>query len=185
MTHRCINKLTIFGSDKGLSLGGRQAIIWTNSGILLIGILVTNFSEMLIHTFSFKKMHLKMLHGKWWPFCLGLNVLTVFSVFKWCIYLYSPRFLHWHRGNTMSSFGLISLFLYHISLQSFTWASFGLQILSLPASVCLCVCMCGNHVLVHMIAHHLFKLGSPNLDHRCKRPWLRSLLFCGVIDHDL
>ena len=27
-------------------------------------------------TFSFKKIHLKMLPGKWRPFCLGLNVLT-------------------------------------------------------------------------------------------------------------
>ena len=38
---------------------------------------------------------------------------------------------------------------------------------------------------VRAITHHPFKLGSPNLDHRCKRPWLRSLLFCGVIDIDL
>ena len=30
---------------------------------------------------------------------------------------------------------------------------------------------------VRAITHHPFKLGSPNLDHRCKRPWLRSLLF--------
>ena len=27
---------------------GRQAIIWTNAGILLIGLLETNFSEILI-----------------------------------------------------------------------------------------------------------------------------------------
>ena len=38
---------------------------------------------------------------------------------------------------------------------------------------------------VRAITHHPFKLGSPNLEHRCKRPWLRSLLFCGVIDLDL
>ena len=30
-------KLTIIGSDNGLSPGRRQAIIWTNAGILLIG----------------------------------------------------------------------------------------------------------------------------------------------------
>ena len=35
------------------------------------------------------------------------------------------------------------------------------------------------------ITHHRFKLGSPNFDHRCKRPGLRSLLFWGVIDYDL
>ena len=30
---------------------------------------------------------------------------------------------------------------------------------------------------VRAITHHPFKLGSLNLNHRCKRPWLRSLLF--------
>ena len=68
-------------------------------------------------------------------------------------------------------------------------ASFGLRVLSLPASVCLCVrpsvCVCGKHLLVCVITHHPFKLGSPNLDNRCKRPWLRSPLFLGVIDLDL
>ena len=43
MTHICVGKLTIIGSDNGLSPGRRQAIIWTNSGILLIGPLGTNF----------------------------------------------------------------------------------------------------------------------------------------------
>ena len=38
---------------------------------------------------------------------------------------------------------------------------------------------------VCVITHLPLKLGSPNLDHRCKRPWLRSLLFLGVIDLDL
>ena len=44
-THICISKLTIIGSDNDLSPGRRQAIIWTNDGILLIGPLETNFSE--------------------------------------------------------------------------------------------------------------------------------------------
>ena len=78
VTHICVGNLTIIGSDNGLSPGRRQAITWTNVGILLIGPLRTNFSGMLIeiHTFSFKKIHLKMSSRKWWPFCLGLNVLT-------------------------------------------------------------------------------------------------------------
>ena len=37
VTHICISRLTITGSDNGLSPGRRQAIIWTNAGILLIG----------------------------------------------------------------------------------------------------------------------------------------------------
>ena len=77
VTHICISKLTIIGSDNGFSLGRHQAIIWTDAGILLIGPLGTNFSEILIeiHTFSFKKMHLKMSSGKWRPFCFSLSVL--------------------------------------------------------------------------------------------------------------
>ena len=61
VTHKCVGKLTIIGPDNGLSPGRRQAVIRTNAGILLIGTLGTNFSEILgkIHTFSFKKMHLK------------------------------------------------------------------------------------------------------------------------------
>ena len=78
VTQICVSKRIITGSDNGLSPGRRQAIIWTNAGILLIGPLGTNFSEIWIEidTFTFKKMHLKMSSGKWRPFCLGLNVLT-------------------------------------------------------------------------------------------------------------
>ena len=66
-------KHTNIGSDNGLSPGQRQAIIWTNDGIYLIGPLGTNFSEILIEilTFSFKEMYLKMSSGKWRPFCLA------------------------------------------------------------------------------------------------------------------
>ena len=78
VTHICVSNLTIIGSDNGLSPGRHQAIIRTNAGILLIGPLGTNFSEILIKilTFSFKKMRLKVSSGKWRPFCLGLNVLS-------------------------------------------------------------------------------------------------------------
>ena len=78
VTHICVSRLTITGSDNGLSSGQRQAIIWTNFGILLIGPLGTNFSENSIEmlTFSFTKMRLKVSSAKWLPFCLGLNVLS-------------------------------------------------------------------------------------------------------------
>ena len=85
VTHICVSKLTIIGSDNGLSPGRRQAIIWTNAGILLIGPLETNFSEILIaiEAFSFKKMHLKISSAKWRIFCLGLNLLTRRVSFWW------------------------------------------------------------------------------------------------------
>ena len=81
VTHIGVSKLSIIGSDNGLSPDRRQAIIWTNAGILLIETLGTNFNEILIeiHTFSFKNIHLKMSSGKWRPFGLGLNVLTIAS----------------------------------------------------------------------------------------------------------
>ena len=77
VTHICVGNLTSVGSDNGLSPWRRQAITWTNAGLLLIGPLGTNFSEILfgIQTFSFKKMHFKMSSAKWRPFCFGINVL--------------------------------------------------------------------------------------------------------------
>ena len=76
--HLWVSNLTIIGSDNGLSPERRQAIIWTNAGILLIGPLGTNFSEILIEiqTFSLKKMRLKMSSAKCCSFRLGLNVLN-------------------------------------------------------------------------------------------------------------
>ena len=84
VTHICVSKLTIIGSDNGLSPDRRQAIIWSNVVILLIGPLGTNFSEILIKilTFSFKKMRLKVSSPKRRPFCLSLNMLRHRQV-KW------------------------------------------------------------------------------------------------------
>ena len=89
--HIYISKQTILGSDNGWLPGRHQAIIWTNAGILLIGPLGTNFSEIVIgiQTFSFKKMHLKMSSAKWCPFCCGLSVLI--------------KSQHWSRYGLMQS----------------------------------------------------------------------------------
>ena len=85
--HICVSKLTIIGSNHGLSPDRRQAIIWTNAGILLIGPWGTNFIEIFIEilTFSFKKMRLKVSSAKRWPFCLGLNVLSGWLHFLRCL----------------------------------------------------------------------------------------------------
>ena len=77
-----VSKIIIIGSDDGLSPDRRQAIIWTNAGMLLIGPLGTNFSEILIEIqiFQFKKMNLKMSSGKCWPFsqpqCVNTHYLS-------------------------------------------------------------------------------------------------------------
>ena len=77
VTHICVSNLTIIGSDNGLSPGRRQAVFWSNDGILLNGTIGTIFSELLIKIliFLFKKVHLKVSSAKWRPFCLGLSVL--------------------------------------------------------------------------------------------------------------
>ena len=48
VTHICVSKLTIIGSDIGLSPGRCHAIFWTNAEISLIWPLGINFSEILI-----------------------------------------------------------------------------------------------------------------------------------------
>ena len=86
----CVSRLTTIGLDNGLSPERRQTIITTNDGILSIGPLETNFSEIVIkiYTFSFTKMHLKMWSGSWRPFCLRLNVVCATSTW-WVEMLYS------------------------------------------------------------------------------------------------
>ena len=139
--HICIRKLTIIGSDNGLSPGWHQAIIWTNAGILLIEHLGTNFSEILIkiNTFSFKKMYLKISSRKWRPFCLSLNVLLqcacnillcwTLTSMGWSKKHVTPLLMHWsyiflaltHRYNItylyLSITNIISI--YHIKLNLF------------------------------------------------------------------
>ena len=113
VTHICVGKLTNIGSDNGLSPGRRQAIIWTNAGILLIGTLGTNFSEfsIVIHTFSFNKMHLKMSSAKWRSFGLGLNVLRQWhSLNEKSCYLYQRIKIYQAPWISCNDFVCISLF---------------------------------------------------------------------------
>ena len=67
-THISVAELNIIGPDNGLSPGRRQAIIWTNDGILLIGLLEINFSEILIEMHPFHSRHSSV---KWRSLCLS------------------------------------------------------------------------------------------------------------------
>ena len=95
VTHICVSKLTTIGSGNGLLPGRCLALMWTNAGILLVGPMGTNFSEILmeIYEFSFKKMHLKMSSGKWQLFCHGLNLLIM--KLYYLIYMYVWYVLNW------------------------------------------------------------------------------------------
>ena len=131
VTHICVSKLTIIGSDNGLSPGRCQAIIRTNAWILFrtLGI---NFSEILseIHTFSFKKMHLKISSGKCWPFCLGLNVLHASLGHKapynpHCDNLITGCLSHWQPWMHQVKIRLSHWQLFHFS-DSFLWQKISL-----------------------------------------------------------
>ena len=92
-----------------------------------------------------------------------------------------------HRSSlNMPIFTQLLIFALWSFLRPFLFeASIGLRVLSLPVSVCLCLCLClcvcvilcVNDLLVRTITQDPFELGSPNLYHRCKGPWLRSLFF--------
>ena len=63
--HKCISKVAIIGSDNGLSPGRRQAIIWTNAGILSTGLLGTSFKEN-----AFENVVCKIVAILSWPQCV-------------------------------------------------------------------------------------------------------------------
>ena len=122
--------LTIIGSDNGLSPNRRQAIIWTNAGILLIRPSGTNFSEILIEigVFSFKKVHLKMSSAKCRPFCLGLNVLIVLHCPSIACQAMPSHYLKqcWHVHRRIhASLGLNGLNQLVISIEISTTTHFG------------------------------------------------------------
>ena len=104
----------IIDSGNGLSPVRHQAITWTNADLLLIGLLGTSFSEISIGilSFSFKKMHLKMLSAK---------TAAILSRGRWvkeyhsgtcimlCIYCIttihssppSAAYMHWWTGSAL------------------------------------------------------------------------------------
>ena len=105
VTHVGFSRIIIIGSDNGLAPHRRQAIIWTNAGILLIGPSGSYFSKIVLEAqaFSFKKMHLKM-PAKGRPFCLGLDEMMAVSVLQGWWYnlmvtLYRIALVQNSRGN--------------------------------------------------------------------------------------
>ena len=99
--HICVSELTIIGSDNGLTPGRRQAIIWPNVWISLIGPSGTNYSEILIaiNIFSFKKIHLKCrlrnvghfvsasicYHAANWPILPGCPNRASVRIYYYCV----------------------------------------------------------------------------------------------------
>ena len=81
VTHICVGNLTIIGSDNGLSPRRRQAITWTNVGILLTGPLqcrnklqwnVNRNSYIFIQENPFENVVWKMAAILSWPQCVNM-----------------------------------------------------------------------------------------------------------------
>ena len=66
---------------------------------------------------------------------------------------------------------------YFAETRTLPKASFGRQVLLLPVSVSLCLCV--NHKFVSTLTRHPFKLGSHNLNQSWNAPSLRSILILG------
>ena len=97
----CVGDFTIIGWINGLSPGRRQAIIWTNAGILLIGPIGTNFDEIFfeIQVFlqenEFENVLCDMVAILSRPSCVKLVLQEYFS--------FSTRrfnYKHYHYWNT-------------------------------------------------------------------------------------
>ena len=73
VTHICVGKLTIIGSDNGLSPERRQAITGTNDGLLSIGPLGTNYGDTSKHNNFYS---IKMLSAIYPPFPSSLALLA-------------------------------------------------------------------------------------------------------------
>ena len=74
VTHIYVSKLTIIGSDKGLSPGWRQSIIWIKAGILIIRTLKNKLQRnscIFIQEIAFENVVCEMA-----SICFGLNVLN-------------------------------------------------------------------------------------------------------------
>ena len=98
VTHICVGKLIILGSDYGLSPGRTAPSHYLNQWWDIVNWTLGNKLQRNINRNShiFEKMQLKMSSGKWRPSCLGLNVLSVSCVqYIWMGWDHRP----WHWPN--------------------------------------------------------------------------------------
>ena len=113
-----------------------------------------------------------------YPWCAELfrgNHKTIIYIFGWlCVRLqYLQCISNAHCKNPLHLHNCEKLIITFLPE-----ASFGLRVLSFPASECVSVCLSVFQSLA-CPRDNLFKLGSPNLDHRVKRPWSRTLFVFG------
>ena len=99
VTHICVGNLTIIGPDNGLSPGRRQAITWTNAGILLIGPLGTNWkfnrnSNIFIHENAIESVVCEMAAILSWPVLIWSNWVIMAKICWKCTQAIGPQPLY-------------------------------------------------------------------------------------------
>ena len=89
--HICVSKLTIMGSDNGLSSDQHQAIIWTNAEISLFGPLrkklqwnLNRNSYIFIQEIAFENIVCKMVAILSQPQCIDIEII------EWYFHKYAP-----------------------------------------------------------------------------------------------
>ena len=98
------------------------------------------------------------------------------------VFLVSCRKINYRPSIIPQSVRDLNILVWYLGWRVFTRGQFWpLGIVVACICVCESVCLCVNLLLVRAITRDLFKLGSPNLDKRCKRPWLRSLYASEVV----
>ena len=104
--YACVCKIITISSDNGLLPGRRQAVIWTNAGILLTGPLRISFSEFLIKINTF--FHSRKCIWKWrlqngiYFFSASSNcVISIAESLEISVFHYTVELvLHWLRLGT-------------------------------------------------------------------------------------
>ena len=126
VTHTCVSRLNVIGSDNGLSPGWFQAIIWTNIGILLIGPLGKQFQWNLnrnLHIFiqknAFENVVWKMSAILSRPQCVNTSQQPM-SYKMWMLssYIVCKTCLGYSSTNNISSTFTNSVLLWYNNFSS-------------------------------------------------------------------
>ena len=92
LTHICVSKLTLIGSDKAWHLVGTKPLSELMLGYCWLDPQEQNSAKFNQNSYIIiKKIHLKMSSWYWWPFCLGLNVIFVFMTSLMVYVIRSPN----------------------------------------------------------------------------------------------
>ena len=127
------------------------------------------------HTFSFKKMHLKLSSVKWRPFCLGPNVLNIVVEEKntnhyqtcWIARCYCVPSMHWYIVFQVATVGMpspqpptwqVGLIysppgLYRITSQLLLLRTHNAKIMSLSHQNIAVSFWCNNNVVIALCVH--------------------------------